>query len=101
MGIRDGGSNRTMAIGAGIVLVLVVLCGGALWWQSGADEREAKRLCQESTEADMDTPATAKFHFTSVNGGDGSWFVGGYVDAQNLHGATVRDDFSCRVEMRG
>lgn len=73
-------------------LVGFLLFGAVVGRSPAADERA---LCKDRVLSYLKSPSTAEFSNVGEMGG----LVVGYVDAQNGFGATIRNGFSCKVEM--
>lgn len=73
--------------------------------QEQAIRSDAKFACRSFVEKSLKAPSTAEFQnydqFTIIGGVDGSYIVGGYVDAQNSFGAKLRTKFHCTVTKTG
>ena len=72
---------------------------------SEGNEYMAWAMCQQFVETRLATPSTAKFQsytgeFTSSLGG-GRFRFNAYLDAQNVFGAVVRNNFVCTIESLG
>ena len=72
---------------------------------SEGNEYMAWAMCQQFVETRLAAPSTAKFpsytgKFTSSLGG-GRFRFNAYVDAQNVFGAMVRNNFVCTIESLG
>lgn len=90
--------NRRLTMGAivfvAIVFGLVLVVPG----DSGPNEGDAERACQESVEARLKAPSTADFGATATSEDGGKWTVRGEVDAENSFGAAIGNTYVCTLE---
>jgi len=65
------------------------------------DQDGARNAARQFVTRRLLAPATAKFspdEETPASGGGGRWVVSGYVDAQNVYGALIRQQYSVAME---
>lgn len=72
--------------------VAIIIFGASVGRSPAAIEQS---LCKEQMQLFLKSPSTAEFSNVKHEGS----LVVGSVDAQNGFGATVRNEFSCKVEM--
>ena len=48
----------------------------------------------------LNSPHTADFSYLDMKKVSGVWVTDGYVDSQNMYGATMRNYFHCEVQYR-
>ena len=67
---------------------------------SNGDKLDAYVACQMEAEKYLSAPSTADFPTMSslrVSQNGKTWTIGGYVDAENAYGGTVREFFTCEA----
>ena len=64
-----------------------------------ANDYEAKQICETAIKANLKSPSTAKFeHNVQILSTDeNDYRIQAAVDSQNGFGATVRNDFTCKM----
>lgn len=106
-------------MGIGCLVIIGLIFVGWLWYASGSEEREAKRLerterdaprrelsearvmCRQFVERQLRAPSTARFPATeqrAIRTAQDEFRVTGVVDAQNAFGAMIRNVYSCDIE---
>lgn len=90
------GWRSTVAGLGSMILVLVVLVGGAAVFRMLGEESRAVEACQEDVRARLKAPSTAEFvDDPLVVEVDDGYQVTGEVDAQNGFGAMIRNRYTC------
>lgn len=83
-----------------VIGALAIAIFGYIFMSMGPGPGAAKTPCEGFVKDRLSTPASAEF--VEVNAeeskGQGSFSVWGEFDADNKFGATVRHEFSCKVE---
>lgn len=89
--------------GRKVRMVLALLVGALL--AGCSRDRAASDLCREKLEAQLKSPASAKYpkieakqDFLGASGGGAIYIVAGQVDAANSYGILLRSDFTCVVD---
>lgn len=108
--MRKGNCLVIGIVVVGFFLFLMTLIGknskslqSEIMQSENLQQSNAKFECQEKVKRLLKTPSTAKFpsilehNFTNL--GNATIRVDSYVDAQNLFGATVRNNWTCTIDL--
>lgn len=82
---------------ATITAVAVVALFAGIWWVAGQEERDVTGACREAVLQQLAAPASAEFGDLHLEETSTGYKVTGYVDAQNLMGALIRNKITCTV----
>lgn len=96
---------------AGLVAVFLTACstpaddsggGGDAKKADEGDEGGAQVVCEDFVKRQLKSPTSADFGDVDVSQVKGPvWEVAGEVDSDNSFGASIRNDYTCRVKFKG
>lgn len=93
-----------VVIAAIVLLVFGYLVNGGDEDSPAADratEVGARDVCRQFVERRLKSPSSAEFNEEQTSGGAGAYVVTGTVDSDNSFGASIRNEYACRVTYQG